>query len=59
MGATLAGKFDVQTDLRMLVISPSLILYKIDGDRIIITRVLDGRSDYLAELGLIENEEAT
>jgi plasmid stabilization system protein ParE len=50
----LRKKFGVDTDLRMSIVKPYLILYKIDGDIVKVYRVLDGRGDYLVALGLKE-----
>lgn len=54
-GIDMKDKFGIETDLQMLIVSPNLILYKIMEDRIIVTRVIDGRTDYLAKLELSEN----
>ncbi|MCL2861324.1 MAG: type II toxin-antitoxin system RelE/ParE family toxin [Firmicutes bacterium] len=52
----LKNKFDIETDLRASFLSkPYIVLFKIDGNLIKIYRVLDGRSDYLAVLGLKES----
>ena len=56
LGLALSGKFNIETDLRMLIVSPNLILYKIIEDKIIVTRVIDGRRDYLSVLGLSKND---
>ena len=50
MGAALSGKFDLETDLRFLVVSKQLVFYRVCEDYIEVTRVLDGRQDYLAIL---------
>jgi plasmid stabilization system protein ParE len=52
--AELKSKFDIESDLRCRPITPYayLALYKIDGNRVKIYRVLDGRSDYLVALNL-------
>lgn len=51
MGASLAAKFPVETDLRFLIVSKHLIFYRVVGDdHIEVTRVLDGRQDYLSIL---------
>jgi len=48
MGAALNSRFDVDSDLRFLVVSKQLIFYQIvDDDLISIVRILDGRRDYL------------
>lgn len=51
MGAALAGKYPVDTDYRFLIVSKHLIFYRIVEDQHIeITRVLDGRQDYMTIL---------
>lgn len=50
MGAPLGSKLDLETDLRFLVVSKRLIFYRVNEDRIEVTRVLDGRQDYMTHL---------
>lgn len=50
MGTPLNSKYDLETDLRFLVVSKRLVFYRVTGDRIEITRVLDGRQDYMSLL---------
>lgn len=52
MGAALAEKFEIATDVRYFVVSKQLIFYRVDeGNSVIeILRVLDGRTDYLSVL---------
>lgn len=51
MGAALAGKHPVDTDLRFLIVSKQLIFYRVaDDEHIEVTRVLDGRTDYMSIL---------
>ena len=51
MGAALAGKYPVDTDLRFLIVSGHLIFYRVvNNEHIEVTRVLDGRQDYMAIL---------
>lgn len=51
MGAPLNGKYSVDTDLRFLVVSKQLIFYRVlEDDHIEVTRVLDGRQDYMTIL---------
>ena len=57
-GVALSAKFDIPTDLRILIVSPNLILYKIVEDKIVVTRVIDGRRDYLTTIGLTEKAES-
>lgn len=52
MGAALAEKFEITTDVRYFVVSKQLIFYHVDEEHstIEILRVLDGRTDYLSVL---------
>ena len=51
LGARLGGKYDVETDLRYLIVSKHLIFYRVvSEEHIEVTRVLDGRQDYLSIL---------
>ena len=51
MGIPLNSKYDVDTDIRFVVVAKQLIFYRIsDNDLISIVRVLDGRQDYMAIL---------
>lgn len=51
MGTELSRKFAVETDLRFLVVAKQLVFYRVvEDDHIEVTRVLDGRQDYLALL---------
>jgi len=51
MGAMLSSKYEVETDLRYIIVSKQLIFYQIiDENRIAVMRVLDGRQDYMAIL---------
>ena len=50
LGAALREKYDVDTDLRFLISARYLIFYRVLEDHVEITRVLDGRQDYLAIL---------
>lgn len=54
MGTRLSSKFDVNTDLRFLIVSKQLIFYRTieSEDRIEVTRVIDGRQDYMEILFL-------
>ena len=56
-GVSLSAKFGIETDLRMWIISPNLILYKIAAEKIIVTRVMGERTDYLAAIGLAESKK--
>ena len=51
MGAELSRKFAVETDLRFLVVAKQLVFYRVvEDDHIEVTRVLNGRQDYIALL---------
>ncbi len=51
MGTMLNSKFEVDTDLRYIIVSRQLVFYRIADDGYIsVTRVLDGRQDYMAIL---------
>jgi plasmid stabilization system protein ParE len=51
IGASLNSKFDVNSDLRFLIVAKQLVFYRIeDMDFISIVRVLDGRQDYISVL---------
>lgn len=51
MGAALSGKYPVDTDLRFLIVSKQLVFYRVvEDDHIEVTRVLDGRQDYMTIL---------
>ena len=51
MGAPLRGKFEVDSDLRFLIISKQLIFYRIENEtQISVVRILDERQDYMSIL---------
>lgn len=51
MGTALSGRFDVESDLRYLVVSDQLIFYRVvEGSHVEVTRVLNGRQDYISIL---------
>ena len=51
MGTELSRKFAVETDLRFLVVAKQLVFYHVvEDDHIEVTRVLNGRQDYIALL---------
>ena len=51
MGTALNSRFDVDSDLRFIVVSKQLVFYQIvDEDLIFIVQILDGRLDYLSIL---------
>lgn len=51
MGVPLSSKFDVDSDLRFLIVSRQLVFYRIQNQTTIsVVRVLDGRQDYMSIL---------
>lgn len=51
MGAELRSKYDVDTDLRFLIVAKQLVFYRVVDETLIsIVRILDGRQDYMALL---------
>mgnify|MGYP002517549314 CR=1 FL=1 len=49
MGEELSSKFDLETDLRFFIVRKQIIFYRvIEPSLVEITRVLDGRQDYLS-----------
>ena len=51
MGTALNRRFDVDSDLRFIVVSKQLVFYQIVyEDLLSIVRILDGRRDYLSIL---------
>ena len=51
MGTALNSRFDVNSDLRFIVVAKQLVFYQIVDDALIsIVRILDGRRDYLTVL---------
>lgn len=50
MGMSLSAKIGLDTDLRYLVCEQHLAMYRVEGDFILIARILDGRTDYMRVL---------
>ena len=51
MGTLLRSKYEeIESDVRFLVIRNQMIFYEVHGQSIEIIRILDGRTDYLAQL---------
>lgn len=50
LGMSLAAKTGVDTDLRYLICEHYLAMYRVEGDLILIARILDGRTDYMRVL---------
>ena len=51
MGTPLNSKYDVDTDIRFLVVSKHLIFYRVREPAYVeVARVIDGRQDYMAIL---------
>ena len=47
LGMTLEAKIGTPTDLHYLICEKHIAFYRIDGDIISVTRILDSRQDYL------------
>lgn len=47
LGISFCGRLDEETDLRYLICERQLVFYRIAEDRILVVRILDGRTDYL------------
>ena len=51
MGTPLSSRFDVETDLRSLLVSDQLIFYRVvEGSHVEVTRVLNGRQVFISLL---------
>ena len=51
MGTPLSSRFDVDSDLRYLLVSDQLIFYRVvEESHVEVTRVLNGRQDYISIL---------
>lgn len=50
LGMSLSAKTGVDTDLRYLICEHHLAMYRVEGDLILIARILDGRTDYMRVL---------
>ena len=51
IGVPLSSKFDLDSDLRFLIVSKQLVFCRLEGDDVIsVIRVLDGRQDYMSIL---------
>lgn len=50
MGAKLSSRFDVETDIRFLVVAKQIVFYRVMEEKIVILRIIDGRRDYLSIL---------
>lgn len=51
MGTPLNSKYDMETDIHFLIVSKHLIFYRVREEQYVeITRVIDGRQDYMAIL---------
>ena len=51
MGTPLNSKYEVDTDIRFLVVSKQLVFYRVKEEECVeVTRVIDGRQDYMAIL---------
>ena len=47
MGLDLASKIGQKTELRYLILSNYIVIYKLEQKTISVIRILDGRTDYL------------
>lgn len=47
LGMSLKAKTDMDTDLKYLICGNHLAFYRVDGDLVMVVRILDGRTDYL------------
>ena len=52
MGSPLRARYPVETDLRFLVVEKYLIFYRVTGETVEVTRIINGRTDYLSTLVL-------
>jgi len=51
MGAPLNSRFEIESDLRFIVVAKQIVFYQIvEGEYISVVRILDGRQDYMAIL---------
>lgn len=50
LGMSLAAKTGEDTDLRYLVCDQYIAFYRVESDLILISRILDGRTDYMRVL---------
>lgn len=50
MGTALSGKFDVDSEIRFLIVQKQLLFYEVNDTAVDVLRVIDGRRDYLALL---------
>ena len=51
MGTELFSRYAVDTDIRFLVVAKQIVFYRVVGNEYVeVTRVLDGRQDYMALL---------
>ena len=52
MGTPLNSKYEVDTDIRFLIVAKQLVFYRVNESEqsVEITRVIDGRQDYMAIL---------
>ena len=47
LGMPLNAKTETETDLRCLICDNHIAIYRVEGDWIMIIRILDGRTDYM------------
>ena len=47
LGMSLKAKTDIETDLKYFICENHLAFYCVDGDWVMVVRILDGRTDYM------------
>ena len=47
LGMSLKAKTDIDTDLKYLLCENHFAFYRIEGDWVMVVRILDGRTDYM------------
>ena len=52
MGSPLRARHPVETDLRYLVVEKYLIFYRVTGETVEVTRIINGRTDFFSTLVL-------
>lgn len=50
LGLDLSSKIEQKTDLRYLILSNYIAIYRVDNNSVSIIRIIDGRTDYLRYL---------
>ena len=47
LGMSLKAKTDIDTDLKYLICENHIVFYRIEGNWVMVVRILDGRTDYM------------